>query len=416
MVRTLSANLLTAQESGYPATNVVQPAVRCILTSKDGGTTYDYSFDPTATDNRLLHVQQIEGRESDKGVILLSNSDRTLPDDLTGFYVDLGWGLNTSAGIKWAEADGCVTPRLWIMDQLDTSGAPQGQTPQIFKTYSLAGIWSILNTLKVRIGTAPYYQDDSGTLVGQTIYGVLTVLIETHLTNQTGYTFLLDSLASSGGDDGLIDSIVPFPAGCYAEPRTTKPLFEINDQYGGPRIGESQLGDPGGNQTYADIIHALLAQTHCYLKALPYNTSDTSLHFEIKYPQATDAADLTYNSYSPHYFYEIDGKKILSGSPGSPNHIRVYGKTDPLSDTWDLTGDWYDPAHFSTPPTYDGPFMEALEEQFLDFLDDQTKVDDWATVLGEKMLAEKIGSRLLIPMDARTEIYDRVKVYDARGY
>src|SRR3972149_6160410 len=105
-MKVLTADLLRAQTQGYP-TGGYQPAVRLILTSKDGGTTYDYSFDPTLLTNVLQHVEQVENPFNDSGAILISNYNRALPDDLRGYWVELGWGMNTVSGVHFEGADNC---------------------------------------------------------------------------------------------------------------------------------------------------------------------------------------------------------------------------------------------------------------------------------------------------------------------
>src|SRR3990167_3218640 len=150
MGRTLTAALLTAQTSGYP-TGKYDYAVRCILTSPDGGTTYDYSFDPTVNTNRLQHAQQIEERESDSGMLMLSNYDKSIPANLTGYYVNIGWGHNTASGVLWAEANGAVAPRLWIRSQHPVSGGQKNQRPLLYTIFKLEGVWTaVLNRQPLR--------------------------------------------------------------------------------------------------------------------------------------------------------------------------------------------------------------------------------------------------------------------------
>ena len=167
MARTLQADLLTAQVSGFP-TGGYSPAVRCILTSKNGLTLIDYSFDPTVTTNRLRHVEQTEERENDSGIILLSNYDKIVPSVL-GYQVDLGWGLNTSSGLQ---EDSAVTSRLWVMVQSDISGGPKGAKPQLYTLLQLQGVWQvILNRQPVRLTstpptTIPLYRYDEENVIG----------------------------------------------------------------------------------------------------------------------------------------------------------------------------------------------------------------------------------------------------------
>ncbi|KKL00840.1 hypothetical protein LCGC14_2628450, partial [marine sediment metagenome] len=346
MARTLNADLLTAQVSGYPV-NGYQPAVRCILTSKNGLTLIVYSFDPTVTTNRLRHVEQTEERQNDSGIILLSNYDKAVPS-LIGYQVDLGWGLNTTSGIQWASA---VTPRLWVMVQSDISGGPKSAKPQLYTVLQLQGVWQVvLNRQPLRLPstantppdpTIPLYRyDDENTisaLTGKTIYGVIEYLIETALSAQTGKVWTLDALGDQ--DDGQINSTIPFPSG-------GKPLRTIN------------VDTPFEFQTYGSIIRNLLEETSCIL--IPR----ASLAFKIIYPQTSDTADETYYSSasSGHPFYEVENRSLNM----VPNHVEIFGGED-LEGQATVSGHWFDPDHYSTAPTtftpeaieaaYDGEFM-----------------------------------------------------------
>ncbi|KKN65911.1 hypothetical protein LCGC14_0477280 [marine sediment metagenome] len=407
-MRTLTAALLTAQTSGYPVGSYA-PAVRCIFTSKDGGTTHDYSFDPTVTTNRLEHVQQIEERENDSGIILLSNYDRAVPTDLTGYYVDLGWGLNTSSGILWDTAAGAVAPRMWIMRQSDISGAPKGSLPQLYTLFQLQGVWgAVLNKQPFLVESTPfsdiplYKYDELNTisaLTGKTIYGVLEYIIEVLLFAQTGLAFTLDDLGAQ--DDGEISSIIPFPSD------NTKLLRTIND------------GSPWYFETYGDVIRSLLELTNCIL------VPRADLAFRIMYPQSSDTADVTYYSSNAdgHPFYEAENRRLNM----IPNHIEVYGGEDAITGYPTVTGHWYDTDHFSgwvspaTLATYDGPFMEVKASGSTDRmlwetgLDTAEKCRNKAAELGWQLKDQIRGTRVIIPMDARVELYDRVEVNDARG-
>ncbi len=396
MARALNADLLEAQTFGYP-TGGYQPALRCIFTSKDGGTTHDYSFNPTVTTNRLIHTQQIEEGESDSGVILLSDYDRTVPADLTGYYVDLGWGHNTADGIKWASGDGAVSPRLWVMQQSNVSGAPKGSQPQLYSVFQLQGVWGvILNKQPVRLGTTPLFRYDAentiAALTNLTIYGVIEYLIETALSAQTGLTFTLDALGSQ--DDGHINTDIPFPSS-------------------GELMREINADSPGRFQTYGELILSLLELTKCVL--IPR----TGLAFKIIYPQTSDTADVTYYSSatSGHPFYEVEHRRLTM----VPNHIEIFG-TDPET----TIGDWFDTDHYATPPTrpftpadietaYTGEFMPVTESKSEYGLDTEAECDNRAEFYGRQLKDQILGTRVIVPMDARVELYDRIKIYDSRG-
>jgi len=396
-VRILTPALQTAQTTGYP-TGGYQPAVRCILTSKDGGTTYDYSFDPTASNNQLMHIYQIEERENDGGGILLNNYARSLPTDLTGYYVDVGWGHNTASGIKWAEADGAVSPRLWVMQHIDISGGLKGQMPISYTVLNCEGVWAaVLNKQPIRLGTTPYFRYDEldtiPELTNLTIYGVLEYLIETALSAQTGFTFTLDALGTQ--DDGHINTDIPYPGGGV-------PLREINSD------------SPGTFQTYGEVIISLLELTKCIL------VPRAGLAFRIIYPQTTDTVNETYFSGSvlTPPSYEVENRRLNM----TPNHIEVFG-TEPATGV----GDWFDPDHYTTAPTrpltpasiqaaYTGEFMPVTLSISEDGLDTEVEADARASALGRQLKDRILGARVVIPMDARVELYDRVKVSDQRGH
>jgi len=391
MARTLNADLLTAQVIGYP-TGGYQPAVRCILTSKGGATTHDYSFNPTLNTNRLIHTEQIEERESDSGVILLSNYDRNVPDDITGYYVDLGWGLNTPSGVQWA--GGAVAPRLWVEEQLTVSGGQKDAGKELYTLFKMGGVWtSVLNKQEVRLGDSPYFryelhdpEDTEGTdyiipaLTNKTIYDCLEYLIETALSAQTLLTFTLDALGTQ--DDGHINTDIPFP--------TDWPLKRtINAE------------TPGRFQTYGEVISSLMELTKCIL------VPRAGLAFKIVYPQASDTPDEAYYSSSAlgHPFYEATSERLNVPY----NHIEVFG-TDPEL----VVGNWYDPDHW-TSKVYVGEFMPRTLSISEEGLDTQEQADARADTLGRQKKDEMLGKRIIIPMDARVELYDRISILDTRG-
>jgi len=459
MARTLTPALLTAQTYGYP-TGGYAPAVRCIFTSKDGvvagafvtgtiyriltvgntdftligasantvgiiftatgvgsgtGTAniaYDYSFDPTVNTNRLIHAQQIEERGSDSGIIQLSNYDKSVPADLTGYYVDLGWGHNTSDGVLPSSTDdaGAVSPRMWVMSQSDISGGQKGQRPGLFTVFQLQGVWgAVLNRQPVLLPsepnfTIPLYRYDElskiSILIDKTIYEILEYLIETTLSNQTGYTFTLDPLGTQ--DDGQINDFIPFSSS-FGEniPRT------INSD------------SPFYFMTYGDLIRGLLELTKCVL------VPRAGLAFRIIYPQASDTADETYYSSNAdgHPFYEVLNTRLNM----TPNHIEIFGGEDETTGYPTVSGHWFDTDHYSgwvspaTTATYDGPFMEVKASGSTDNilwetdLDTVAKCRTRAAELGWQLKDQILGTRVIVPMDARVELYDRVSVKDSRG-
>jgi len=367
-MKALNADLLQAQTQGYP-TGGYQPAVRLILTSKDGGTTYDYSFDPTLLTNVLQHVEQVENPFNDSGAILISNYNRALPDDLRGYWVELGWGMNTVSGVHFEGADNCITPRLWVISQSDISGGQKNAMPGLYKSYSLSGVWDcVLNVQPLRLGIDPYYQDENGLLAGKTIYGCLEYLIETTLSAQTGETFLIEALGTQ--DDGLISTIIPFPivaSGSFvvgvtyriltvgttdfvteqlASANTIGVLFvaQVVGTGNGTATSSSlsmNTNTPSSFETYGSYIRRLCGLTNCFPRA----TFGRS--FKIIYPQSSDAVDKTYYSSQSngHPFYEVEHRQLNM----TPNHIEIFGGLDtsvePPIPT--VVGHWYDTEHYT---------------------------------------------------------------------
>ncbi len=402
MANTLHADLLVAQQSGYP-TGGYAPALRCILTSKDGGTTYDYSFDPTVTTNKLRYAQQLQEKYSDPGVIMLQNDDRAVPTDLTGYYVDLGWGHNTSSGVKW---DSAVAPRMWVMHQADVSGGQKSSQPHLVTQLSMAGVWgAVLNTQPVLIQSYPardidiHRHDENNwmlSLMNKTIYEVLEQLIENELSAQTGLAFTLDALGTQ--DDGQISTVIPYPT-------------ELADTL---RVINSD--SPFSYQSYGDLIISLMELTKCVL------VPRAGLNFRIIYPQASDAVNETYYSSeaSGHPFYEVENTRLNM----TPNHIVIYGGEDEFP-TYE--GHWFDTDHYSgwvsptETATYDGPFIpvtasgETNSELWETGFRSDAECVTRAAELGWQLKDQRRGTRVVIPMDARVELGDRVLIYDSRG-
>ncbi len=420
-MKALNADLAPAQVFGFPIGGY-QPAVRCRFWSNNAIDFFDFSFDPTVATNRLLYVQHIEEPQNDSGVILLSNYDKSIPANLIGYLIHLGWGLNTPDGIKNKEADGAVAPALWVVKQSDISGGVKGQKPELYTIFELRGVWqAVLNAQPIRLGPEPYYwhyvdvneseagADNIPELANKTIFECLKYLIETSLSEQTGLGFFLDDLGDQ--DDGKINDINvenPFPSG------EVSLLYDETTEIFG---------------TYGSFISKLMSRTDCYLRTEP------GLTFKVIYPQESDGIDETYYSDSAlgHPFYEINHGRIGERSAGTPlpNHIQIFGGEHDITGLPLYEGHWFDPDHYTTPPTtftpaaieaaYTGDFMPVTfegneeDETWDKTLTSNAQCVNTATTLGLKMKAITLGTRLLIPMDASLELYDRVSVEDTRG-
>lgn len=361
----------------------IQPAIQAVFTSQDGGTTYDYSFDPTVTTNRLEYIEYREEPFDDYAKIMLRNDDMVIPD-LVGYWVDLGIGANTTSGLKYG-----TYPRLWVKKQHALSGGTKEQRANLKVILELQGVWNILKELFVLIGSAPFYNDNFGNFTGKTIYEILELLIEIHLYAMTGsiYQFELDALGDQ--DDGVINSLILEP--------TKDPEWPLINQKAPETYG-----------TFVDVIEMLLQYTGCYLRA------ESGLAFKIIYPQSSDSVNENYYSSlsDGHVFYENTNRQFLR----IPNRVKVFSDQSEDKD-WSsyiegeaFSDDW-------TGSIYTGEYMHNLEikTDSRGAITDEATADALAAFILNKHSAETFGGRTIIPHDARVELYDRIVIEDSRG-
>lgn len=245
MARTISSTLLAAQNS---ATNT--PYIYLLFTSKDGGTTYNYSSDQSS--RRILLIDHQEEPYNDYASIILRNDDSTIPN-LKGYWTEIGYGY-VASGNEYSQA-----PRLWVKHQQEVNA--QGKRVVLLE---LEGMWSKAREMPIRLGNPPYYTKEYTT---DTVLTIITAVLA-----ELGMT-----VAALAEDDSIIDSL--------------QPQFDINTQpfeYAG------------------QILYRLINMTKSVLR------SKASLQFEVKYPQDSDAADLNYYSDQAPYFYEfMERKNVL---------------------------------------------------------------------------------------------------------
>ena len=139
--------------------------------------------------------------------------------------------------------------------------------------------------------------------------------------------------------------------------------------------------------------------TASYLKALD------DLEFEIKYPQTTDAVDLTFYSDAVPYFYEyLERANVLS-----PNHFLVFGNEGD-----DLL--WQDYIVSASPYGVDQDEIDAYDDIYriilAGSLTEQDDVNSRAASLLKRAKFEAMAGRMYAPHDARVEMYDRVQVVE----
>jgi hypothetical protein len=348
----------------------LQPYINFSLTNRQTTPTYDYSFDPDSTTNRLESIEHHEEKFDDYATVVLNNYDLTIPD-LRGYLVDIGYGVNVSGTPHYSN-----TARLWVENQYTIS------LPNNFKTVlELGGIWHILNRMPLQIGTAPYYLDENDVLLTKTVYELMEYLIETVLTGVTGQFFTLSPLGDQ--DDGVISSLVP---GEGARPQKT--------------------------ETYAHYIDSIMSMTSCYLRA------EAGLNFRVMWPQEGDGTDKNYYSditYG-HVYYDLRDRKQAT----IPNHVIVYANATILGGSildWDdiITAHAYSSEDFSSPPTYDGPYMEIPEVYLAPGLTTQGQADVHAANILSLAKALTSEGRVIVPHDSARELYDKILLVDSRS-
>lgn len=324
------------------ATNT--PYIHLIFSSADMHTTYDYSSNQAG--RRILSIDHQEEPYNDYASIILRDDDKTIPD-LKGYWTEIGYGY-ICAG---STARHSQTSHLWVKHQQDINA--QGRRVVLLE---LEGMWSKAREMPIRIGNPPFYTQ---TYTTDTVYGIITaILAEISMT-----------LAALGEDDGIMN--------------TLQPQFDINTQ---PFERAGQL------------IYRLLNMTKSYLR--PKQT----LEFEVKYPQDSDAENLSYYSDQAPYFYEyMERRNVLI-----PNHVYCFANagTDGL---WAdiITGEASDATEIVA---YDTIVKIVIAPE----LTTQADADNRAAAVLHRAQLEMMGGRMYAPHDCRVELYDRIGAYDRR--
>ena len=350
MARSVSATFLSAQQA---ATNT--PYCKLLFTSKSGGTTVDLSTDSSTYGNRILLIDHTEESYDDFTTIILRNADRSIPS-VKGYWIEIGYGYTTGAGNEYL-GDGTnepAPPRLWVKHQQTVSAGGK-----LWEVLELEGMWAKLREQVIRLGDAPTYLKEYKTDTVFTIMGL--ILAELGMT--------LNALVE---DDGTINSL--------------QPQFDINAQ---------------PFEFAAPLLYRLLYMTASYLKPLD------DLEFEIKYPQSTDAVDLTFYSDQAPYFYEF----MERINTLVPNHFLVYGNEG-------ADGLWADYIASASPSGVDQDEIDAYDEIYKIILSGSLTTQDQVNSRAANLLAkakfEAMAGKMHAPHEARLEMYDRIKVVDRR--
>lgn len=304
--------------------------------------------------SRLLALEHHEEAYRDRAIIVLRNDDLALSDvDFTGQQFKIGYGHVTAASDEYSE-----TADLWVKNQQFTSSPGQ----QVCLLYA-EGMWMRLREQRVMAGVTgsePFY--DNLFNATHTIYALIELVIE----NAMSWT--LTALGTQ--DDSIID--------------TFKPVFDIN-----------QMPYESG----ASILYRLIWMTKCYLRAKAGTT------FQVIYPQTSDTVNETYYSDQAHYFMEYTEKVNLL----IPNSIAVMCNSG-VDGLWSsiITGTAEDATEIAK-------YAEILQLFLAASITDQDDANARAAAILTRIKAETLAGRLVVPHDARVELYDKVSVVDVRG-
>lgn len=352
-MRTVSATLATAQSSDSR-----NPYIRALFTSKDGLTTKDFSTDSAAFGNRILSIEHNEEPYNDYAFLVLKNYDNTIPS-IKGYWAEIGYGDTTGAGNEYI---GSQTSRLYVKHQRHVTA--QGQ---LYTVLELEGLWTRMHQDVLRLGTAPLFQVTYN-LASSTIWSILRTVIA-----EAGCSLPVTCPVN----DGIITTLL------------TAGEFYINKEPYEKIIG---------------VIYRLIQMTKCFLRS----PSVTGTEFGVVYPQAADAAVLTYNSHSSPYFYSfMERNPVLV-----PNYFVVYGNAG--SD-----GDWTGLVTSASPNGVSQADIDALYEVYsiiqAPTLTAQADVNNQAAVALVRARAENGTGFAVIPHDCRVELYDKLAFVDNRG-
>jgi hypothetical protein len=128
----------------------------------------------------------------------------------------------------------------------------------------------------------------------------------------------------------------------------------------------------------------------------------------VQYPQTSDAADLSYYLDQHQYFYEYTERKNTL----IPNYVYAFGKQE-------ADGSWI-AANMLTGTATDADETAAYATVVQIALAGDITAQGDITARAEAVLArakaEALAGRMIAPHDCRLQLYDRIKVYDYRGY
>ena len=355
MARTVGASTITQALIDKQNSSGRVPYIRIYINSTD------YT-------SRLEYLEHHEEAYRDRAIIGLNDRDNALDAvDLDGQEFEIAYGYVTGNAVAEPlgnndTAEYVYTATLWVKSHQIISH--EGE--RVYQIYA-EGMWMRLREQKVIAGvTGAQSGLYSNTFAGTyTVYGLIELIIEGAMS------WTLNVKPSP--DDGILD--------------TFSPTFEVNQM---------------PFEMAAALLYRLIWMTKCYLRAKKTKT------FEIVYPQTSNTVDENYYSYQAHWFVEYVEKTILL----VPNSIVVLCNQDP-------SGEWDTPAYpimvgTASDDTQIAKYAEIVQPFVAGNIRNQTDADNRAAAILTKLKSEILAGRLVVPHDARVELYDKVKVVDVR--
>lgn len=348
-----TVDVVTSASTGLEAAQISAsrtPYIHCVLYSNSGGDTYNYSTDSL---DRIILLDYTEEPYNEYAYIMLRDYDRIVPEDLTGYYVDIGIGDVVGSSPEYR-----TYPRMWVKhQQIISSGG------RLVTILELEGMWSKLKETTMLLGSAPYYNEIFTT---ETVLDLIALFL-----SEADPAMSLAALGSQ--DDGIID--------------TYTPNFAVN---------ETELFEDA-----ASCIYRAIKMTKCFLRP------KAGLQFEIRYPQDSDSTELSIYSEGEgvQVFYEYIHRTNLI----IPNHVYcVANEGEDGLWTNKIIVEASDPASISK--YGDSPIIVLAPE-----IDNETDATNRAESVLARVAMEDSGGSMILPHDCRLELYDKIGITDMRG-
>jgi hypothetical protein len=365
-MRDISSDLLNAQNYGqYILVGTSRhytriPYVQLVFHSESGSGAEDYS-------NRFMGIEHhVEHLGNDYATIQLNNYDHKVKD-VVGWWIEPVYGdcfFNTSKAIIGHE--GHAMPRLWVKYQTDVSYPGKKMVVLELEDKKLAEKPCITDDLNP---LAPYHYAE---LTGFTPFWMIT-----HLLNHAGF-----GMQVLEQDDGFINSFIP-------------QKFRINED----------LDDD--YESFKDVIERLLAFTKCYLRKI-VDTGGGPAEYKVIFPQESDPINETYYSYQQPQFSEFAYREKVV----IPNYILTYCNYTYIEGedgNWDnlIIGEAQDQDSIDR---YGEVMMPVWRKEAIN----QDEANFLASAYLDRYKIASKGGRVIVPLDMRVELFDKVQVYDTR--